>query len=166
MSDLKVSSVAPAATEERALRGQLLVLVLDINPNHAFFARSPKYMIHWLDAALALVNSHLMLETGNSVAAVAAHASGCSYLYPAASEASASRAGPSDGQFEGFQRVESCIRREVLHILARETEPGAPVSVDSLLSGALCKALAYINRKRAEAESTAAPVTSARVLVR
>ncbi len=118
MSDLKVAPVVPdgefggggggrgggggdgAELRER----QLLVVVLDINPNQVrsarddtcstptlyvhfflsqpFFARNPKYLLHWLDSVLALVNSHLMLNAGNGAAAVAAHAQGCSFLYP------------------------------------------------------------------------------------
>ena len=102
------------------------MLVLDINPNQLLFARRPKLLLRWLDAALALANSHLMLHPNNAVAAVAAHSQGCSFLYPApASEGEGAGEAPilrqRDGQFEAFYRVESAIRREVSRILMEET---------------------------------------------
>ena len=104
------------------------MLVLDINPNQLLFARRPKLLLRWLDAALALANSHLMLHPNNAVAAVAAHSQGCSFLYPApASMEGEGAAGEApilrqrDGQFEAFYRVESAIRREVTRILMEET---------------------------------------------
>ena len=132
MSDLKVTTatngeVAKSATADIA-KGHLLMLVLDINPNQLLFARRPKLLLKWLDAALALANSHLMLHPNNAVAAVAAHSQGCTFLYPGPSEATEagdSAAAPilrqRDGQFEAFYRVESAIRKEVKRILFDET---------------------------------------------
>ena len=100
------------------------MLVLDINPNQLLFAKRPKLLLRWLDAALALANSHLMLHPNNAVAAVAAHSQGCSFLYPVPSEEGAADAPilrQRDGQFEAFYRVESAIRREVTRILMEET---------------------------------------------
>ena len=91
------------------------------------FARRPKLLLKWIDAALALANSHLMLHPNNAVAAVAAHSQGCTFLYPGTAEAAAgdSAAAPilrqRDGQFEAFYRVESAIRKEVTRILVAET---------------------------------------------
>ena len=131
MSDLKVTTAtngeAAAAKSSSAdiAKGHLLMLVLDINPNQLLFARRPKLLLKWLDAALALANSHLMLHPNNAVAAVAAHSQGCTFLYPEATEAGDSAAAPilrqRDGQFEAFYRVESAIRKEVKRILFDET---------------------------------------------
>ena len=107
-----------------SFKGHLLMLVLDINPNQLLFAKRPKLLLRWLDAALALANSHLMLHPNNAVAAVAAHSQGCSFLYPVPSEEGAADAPilrQRDGQFEAFYRVESAIRREVTRILMEET---------------------------------------------
>ena len=128
MSDLKVTTAtngeaAAARSTADISRGHLLMLVLDINPNQLLFARRPKLLLKWLDAALALANSHLMLHPNNTVAAVAAHSQGCTFLYPGPEEAS--EAAPilrqRDGQFEAFYRVESAIRKEVTRILMAET---------------------------------------------
>ncbi len=163
MSDLRMTTATSSASgggddkEEATLaEGQLLVLVLDVNPNQPFFARDPRNLIHWLDAALALLNSHLMLRTNNSAAVVSASAQGCHFLYPPSGDddedapnEEESLTSP-DGQFEGFFKVESAVRAAVKRIVRRETEPGAPAAPDSLLSGALCKALSYVNRVRQE----------------
>ena len=70
-----------------------------------FFARNPSHLLHWLDCVFSLANSHLMLHPNNSVAAVAAHCQGCSYLFPT-DEAEWGYKGPTDdGQFEGFRQV-------------------------------------------------------------
>ena len=153
MSDLKVTTAtngeaAAAAKSSSAdiAKGHLLMLVLDINPNQLLFARRPKLLLKWLDAALAVANSHLMLHPNNAVAAVAAHSQGCTFLYPGPSEATATgdsaAAGPSilrqrDGQFEAFYRVESAIRKEVTRILVAET--------GSVVSGCI-KLLHYMYR--------------------
>lgn len=55
-------------------------------------------------------------------------------------------------------------------ILMKETESGAPVNPDSLLSGALCMALSYINRLSLDAASSgvahpAVPTSRSRILV-
>lgn len=105
MSDLQMTTASGPAKERAniaSVQGQLLVLVLDMNPNQMFFARHPQCLIDWLNAALALANSHLMLNPANSIAAVAAHSESCSFLYP--NEDTQNEAGSirqRDGQFEG-----------------------------------------------------------------
>ncbi len=125
MSDLQIAPVvegggdsAAAATREPP---QLLVLVLDANPGQPLFARRPESLLHLLDCALALLNAHLMLGAGNAAAAVAAHAQGCSFLYPesgATGEEEEARAGSSpDGQFEGFHELETKVRAALKRII-------------------------------------------------
>ena len=62
-----------------------------------------------------------------------------------------------DGQFEGFHRVESTIRRKIKRILLQETEPKSPVISDSLISGALSMALSYVNRMQHSGDSSSSP---------
>ena len=61
---------------------QMLVVVLDANPNQLLFARQQGAFSQWMNAVLTFVNSHLMLHPSNKVAVLAAHATGCSFLYP------------------------------------------------------------------------------------
>lgn len=155
MSDLAVST-ATSDLQERGIQlgqnGQLLILVLDMNPNQAFFAKQPEALFHWLDSALGLAHSHLMLHPNNTIAAIASHSQSCSFLYPSQNpelqENSSLR--QRDGQFEGFYQVEAIIRREVSRILLQEAQPSVQVTSDSLLSGALSQALSYVNRMRHE----------------
>lgn len=125
---------------------QLLVVVLDINPNQLLFARKPGSLSQLLNSVLALLNSHLMLEPSNSVALVAAHATGCSYLYPDLS-GSGQLLRQQDGQYETFYQVETVVRDRVKVVLDKER--GQSSSSESLLSGALAMALSYINKQQA-----------------
>ena len=51
MSDLRIARVAPAPGDdaakehEKVLDGQLLALVMDINPNQPFFSKNPKALV-------------------------------------------------------------------------------------------------------------------------
>ena len=161
MSDLKTSTPTSHLTSAEASLsiagslGQLLVMVLDINPNQTFFTKHPKALLQWLDASLALANSHIMLHPNNDVAFVGAHASGCSFLYAGPQSggdggAAANASRQRDGQFEGFYAVEAAVRGKVAEILSRESATNAPINSDSRLSGALSMALAFVNRRRSE----------------
>jgi len=59
---------------------QLLVVVVDINPNQLLLARQPGALSQLLNCVMTLLNSHLMLEPRHRAALVAAHAAGCSLL--------------------------------------------------------------------------------------
>lgn len=61
----------------------------------------------------------------------------------------------------GFYLVESTIRRKITNILREES---TRVYSDSLLSGALCMALSYINRQKVDTPTGLKPPTS-RMLV-
>eukprot|EP00095_Tigriopus_kingsejongensis_P011578 maker-scaffold297_size217559-snap-gene-0.27 protein:Tk11578 transcript:maker-scaffold297_size217559-snap-gene-0.27-mRNA-1 annotation:"general transcription factor iih subunit 3" len=167
MSDLVVTTATSDLKEPGVLaepQGQLLVLVLDMNPNQVFFTKQPESLFHWLDSAISLANSHLMLHPNNAIAAIASHSQSCSFLYPSQTDQDESdNLRQRDGQFEGFYQVEATIRKQAAHILRAETQPTAPVHAESLLSGALSMALSYIHRRRQEL-SVAESLTS-RVLV-
>lgn len=86
--------------------GELLVLVLDINPNQLLFVRQPGSLTTWLDAVLAFANSHLMLHPSNTLAAIASHSSSCSFLYPKPEGESDDQVlRQRDGQYEMFYQV-------------------------------------------------------------
>ena len=55
------------------------MLVLDINPNQLLFAKRPKLLLRWLDAALALANSHTNLRA-TSASSTFKHTVGNTYL--------------------------------------------------------------------------------------
>merc|ERR1719431_1172839 len=88
-----------------------------------------------------------MLNPTNQVALLAAHATGCSYLYPDPAGGS-QLLRQQDGQYEEFYQVETVIRERVGVVMAKDKE-GGQASSESLLSGALAMALAYINKQQA-----------------
>jgi len=125
---------------------QMLVLVLDANPNQLLFARQQGAFTQWMNAVLSFVNSHLMLHSSNRVCLVAAHATGCSYLYPDAEAPSGTLSRQQDGQYEAFYQVETAVRQKLQRVLLRDTENGRASGSESLLSGAMSMALSHINK--------------------
>lgn len=137
---------------------QLLVVTIDINPNQLLFARQPGSFSKIMNCILTFMNSHLMLHSTNKVVLVAAHATGCSYLYPDPSNQQ-ELLRQQDGQHEEFYQLETVVRRRAQAVLGRDMGrgggaagvlPGGAVratsGAESLLSGALAMGLAYINR--------------------
>lgn len=150
-------SSSSAAVDESC---QLLVVALDINPNQLLFARQPGSFSKIMNCILTFMNSHLMLHSTNRVALVAAHATGCSYLYPDPSDQH-ELLRQQDGQHEEFYLVETVVRRRAAAVLGRDMGRGGAAAggglvrgggaggAESLLSGALAMSLAYINRVKA-----------------
>ena len=83
----------------------------------------------------------------------------CSFLYPQPSEEHeverASETSP-DGQYEGFYLVEKTVRAKLDEMLTREllASNSGPGNCESLVSGGLCMALAYIQRFERELVKT------------
>ena len=157
-------SYMPEPNESVESEGNLLVLVIDVNPDQrSFLAKSPQRLTKWIDSGLALVNSHLLLHPSNEVAVVAASKRSCKFLYPDGSRSTSvheetdTNTAASDGQFEGFRNIEKLIRQRAYNMVAGELrltpEPNQPfVTPDSLVAGGLCMALSYINRRQKDRE--------------
>ena len=156
------SSNVVEPTDSEISQGSLLVLVVDVNPDQrAFLCKPVRRLTQWLDSGLALVNSHLLLHPANEVAVVAASKRSCRFLYPdvsqrnsTSSEQSIKTSSAHDGQFEGFEEIENIIRKRAHSMIVGEMqEPGQPfVAPDSLITGGLCMALSYINRRHKDTE--------------
>jgi len=131
--------------EEVDERNQMLVVVVDVNPNQLLFARNSDSFSGIMNSVLTFINSHLMLHGSNRVALLAAHSSGCSYLYPDPSETN-QLLRQQDGQHEAFYQVEVVARRRLKAVLARDMKMSRAAGSESLLSGGLAMALTYINR--------------------
>jgi len=145
-------------------RPQLLVVVLDINPSQLLFARNPSSLPQILSSVLQLLNSHLMLSPSNSCALLAAHGSGCTQLFPQLASNTGQAQQPlrqQDGQYESFYQVETLVRQGVQKLVTSGANSGG--KGESLLSGALHKALCYIN-KVSKAASSLATKPEARIL--
>lgn len=126
---------------------QMLVVVLDANPNQLLFARQQGAFSQWMNAVLTFVNSHMMLHHTNKVAVLAAHATGCSFLYPDTEADSNQLSRQQDGQYEVFYLVETAVKQKLYRVLMRDTENGRASQSESLLSGAMSMALSHINKE-------------------
>lgn len=121
---------------------QLLVVIVDVNPNQLMYARHPGSFSRVMNSLLTFMNSHLMLHASNRVALVAAHATGCSYLYPDPDQ-SKEILRQQDGQHEAFYQFETVVRRRLKTVINMDLHSTA---TESLVSGGLAMALTYINR--------------------
>jgi len=128
---------------------ELLVTVIDINPNQLLLARQPGALSQLLNCVLSLLNSHLMLDPRHKVALVAAHAAGCSFLYPGEAGDAGAVLRQQDGQYEEFYQVETVVKQRVAEVLARDESKGQGRSSESLLPGAMAMALSHVNRLQA-----------------
>lgn len=128
---------------------ELLVTVIDINPNQLLLARQPGALSQLLNCVLSLLNSHLMLDPRHKVALVAAHAAGCSFLYPGEAGDAGAVLRQQDGQYEEFYQVETVVKQRVAAVLARDESKGQGRSSESLLPGAMAMALSHVNRLQA-----------------
>jgi len=130
-------------------RNQMLVVVVDVNPNQLMFARNTGSFSRIMNSVLAFMDSHLMLHASNRVALLAAHSSGCSYLFPDPLEEE-ELLRQQDGQHEEFYKVETVVRRRLKTVLSNDMSGVGSAAAESLLSGGLAMALTYINRVKSE----------------
>ena len=78
------------------------------------------------------------------VALVASHSSGCSFLYPDQNQSNSDIVlRQQDGQYEVFYHLETTIKEKVAAVMKTDLQVN---SSECLLSGAMTKALCYINR--------------------
>ncbi|XP_023342456.1 general transcription factor IIH subunit 3 [Eurytemora carolleeae] len=131
--------------EEVDESNQMLVVVVDVNPNQLLFARNTGSFSRIMNSVITFLNSHLMLHSTNRIALLASHSSGCSYLYPDPSE-DTELLRQRDGQYEVLYQVETVVRRRLKAVLSRDMNLGSTAGAESLLSGGLAMALTYINR--------------------
>ena len=68
----------------------------------------------------------------------------CSFLYPPKDEENDQLPEAIDGQFEGFRKIEHCVRKKLSETLNQDLQ--GSIVRQSLVAGGLCMALAYINR--------------------
>merc|ERR1719234_1123811 len=93
-----------------------------------------------------------MLEPRHRAALVAAHAAGCSFLFPSAEVKEEGKLlRQQDGQYEEFAVVQAVVRRRVAQVIAADEGGGHGRSNESLLAGAMAMALAHVNRQQAAA---------------
>ncbi len=137
--------------------GSLLALVLDVNPAQpSFYGQDPAKLTKWLDSAISFVNSHLLLSQTNEAAVIAAASSSCHFLYPVQEEEADPLPEATDGQFEGFRRLELTVRAKLSNIMMGELN--GSIVKESLVAGGLCLAMTFVNRYLSEREGRKARI--------
>ena len=141
-------------SEEKSCEShQLLVGVIDINPHQLLFARHPGSLTQLLTSLTSLLCQHLMLHPTNMVALLAAHSSGTSLLYPDLSNKDNETVlRQQDGQYEVFYNLETVVKTKVGEVMGRQ-EKGQGTG-ECLLSGAMAKAMCYINKLQSDRPET------------
>jgi len=137
-----IIKIKMASEEDIDESNQLLVVIVDVNPNQLMFARKQGSFGQMMNSILTFMNSHLMLHATNRVALVAAHSTGCSYLYPDPDQSSEILR-QQDGQHEAFYQFETVVRRRLKTVINMDLHSTAS---ESLMAGGLAMALTYINR--------------------
>ena len=132
---------------------QLLVAVIDINPHQLMFARQPGSLTQLLTSVTSLLCQHLMLHPTNLVALLAAHSTGTTLLYPdLASKDNDTVLRQQDGQYEVFYNLETVVKAKVGQVMGRPDRGQG--SSECLLSGAMAKAMCYINKLQSSRPET------------
>ncbi|KAH9502364.1 General transcription factor IIH subunit 3 [Bulinus truncatus] len=134
----------------------LLVIILDTNPiwwGKKRLVGDKLSLTHCVDSVAVLANSHLMLSHKNKLAVIAAHTDHNVFLYPRPpSEKSLPIKAPTDGQYEVFNQIENQLRTDVKKLIAADKQKIdemfeiVELPSNSLVAGAMCKALCYIHR--------------------
>ena len=137
--------------------GNLLAIIIDTNPfQPSFIGQNSGRVTQWVDACLAFANSHLSLNQVNEAALISAGSNSCQFLFPKNSAEMEQLPEAVDGQFEGFRKLEYFVRSQFTRMLVSEVQ--GPIVRQSLVAGALCMALAFINRYLNEREGRTARI--------
>ncbi|XP_011331600.2 general transcription factor IIH subunit 3 [Ooceraea biroi] len=135
----------------------LLVIVLDVNPVQRIVRQESKILSQCLDSTIVFANAHLMQSSNNELAIMACHSHSAQFLYPCESTAEIRQ---MDGQYERFTMVERTVRQQLQQVISEIT---MDLSAESLISGALSRALCYI--ARLERDRVAGQKLHSRILV-
>ncbi|KAK7074567.1 General transcription factor IIH subunit 3 [Halocaridina rubra] len=135
--------------------GSVLVMVVDVHPQ---MAEQPEYIHSYLNSVIAFANYHLAFSRMNKVALIAANHHETRFLYPQPTGEKVDR--QKDGRLEYLNHVDESIAEELKDMMCKTQ---SVKQTESLLSGAICRALLYT--KRLEEEETIKKKLNSRILV-
>lgn len=164
----------------------LLVIIIDTNPIWwGQVAKSDTINLtlsQCIDSILVFVNSYLMLSHSNKLSVIASHTNSSVFLYPHESDPPSADPAvtsdsavtsdpaltsdskpPSDGMYEHFSLINAEIRDQVTKVILSGCDSSEELHSDSLLAGAMARALCYIHRM--EKSSKAGENLTSRVLI-
>jgi len=117
---------------------------MDLGLSRATTLRNdPALAAQVLEAVVAFSNAHLMMKLKNMLALVACDTDTTEWLYPE-DKPDVADLRQTDGQHELFNELERTVRRKIAEMLKRSA--GTSSKGESMLSGALGRALCYIHR--------------------
>ncbi|XP_067124093.1 general transcription factor IIH subunit 3 [Centruroides vittatus] len=126
--------------------GDLLVMIIDLTPSVELMRKEEHVITQCIDGIMVFCNSHLMLSSRNKLAVIGCYTHKSCFLYPHQNAKTVLQS--KDGQYELFSEVDNSIKENIKSLVLENTQE--IVSTDSLLAGAICMALCYINRIRKE----------------
>lgn len=135
--------------------GCLLVVVLDVHPHLALHENNTQT---YLSSAVAFANLHLATNSKNRLAFIAANHATTTFLYPDSSELKSDR--QRDGRLELLDNVNQMILDKLKDFMDVNNKGD---QMESLISGALGRALLYIKRIQNQDQITGK--INARILV-
>ncbi|XP_071513523.1 general transcription factor IIH subunit 3 [Panulirus ornatus] len=135
--------------------GCLLVMVIDVHPQ---IAEHEINVQNYFNACISFANIHLAASVKNTLAVIAANHLETRFLYPQTADEKVDH--QKDGRLELLGQVDEDIEKELRSMIMHYSKAA---QTESLLSGALGRALLYI--KRQEVENILGKKIHARILV-
>lgn len=121
--------------------GHVLVVLVDLHP--VWWGCSNSSLSHTIQSVLVLANSHLLQNPLNKLCVMGFTGAGVHTLYPC----KLTEGDSVGGKYEGFDAINKGIMYAVKEIISECDDVTHHLSLDSsLLSGALIRALCYINQ--------------------
>ncbi|XP_076055541.1 transcription factor B4 [Oratosquilla oratoria] len=139
-----------------AEEGCMLVMVIDFHPQLVLQGGA---MQHYLNACMAFANTYLATSVKNRIAVLAASHKETKFLYPTVHDVGIER--QKDGRLELLGHVNESIEQEFRSMIHFTKEDAK--YTETLLSGAISRALCYI--KRMELELSITKKISSRILI-
>ncbi|KAJ8603656.1 hypothetical protein MRB53_042091 [Persea americana] len=147
----------------------LLAIILDTNP-HAWTSISESLPLSKaLANLLVFVNAHLAINPANSIAVIASHIDRAEFLYPPPDSATTTSPsvngngkstsnGDQDqvddaNKYRPFARVEHAITTSLQRLMASTSKADLEGATESMVAGALTRALAFISKQTAATSS-------------
>lgn len=141
-------------TEEKT-ETHMLVLVVDATPAKKFAGQGGSILLNQiLDSVIAFGNAHLMQSSVNKLAVLACNSISSKFLYPS-SETKSLEVHTRPGQYELFSRVESQVRSGLGKLIMSDESHHSSTKSDSLLGGAMARAMCHIHRTQRELSMSA-----------
>ncbi|KAK4035955.1 general transcription factor IIH subunit 3 [Daphnia magna] len=138
--------------KEERIETSLVAIVIDATPAKKFASQpldGSSMMNRIFDSLIAFGNAHLMQASHNKLAIIACNSKSTKFLYPSMDGTSRSYHN-RPGQYDMFAKVDSDVRHGLGELILNDMTDNDSTKSDSLLGGAMARALSYIHRVQRE----------------